>query len=113
MDVQLSSPLDKIIRLYASRCFTVCVILMDMKFKKVMDELDLVTVNTSAARKHVAEIECGIRVTKERSRVIIANTPFKFLHKHVVMHLVYFTAYGSMRFWLGKESRSSTHHERD
>ena len=36
-------------------------ILMDVELKKVTDELDLVTVNTSAVREHVAAIEQGIR----------------------------------------------------
>ena len=70
-------------------------ILMDMEFKKVSDELDLVTVNTSVAREHGIEVEHGIRLTKESSRATVANTPFKFLLKQVIVHLVYF-----MTLWL-------------
>ena len=41
----LSRSLEKTIRVYARISFTVCVILLDMEFEKVADELDLVTVN--------------------------------------------------------------------
>ena len=65
-------------------------ILMDMEFKKVSDELDIVTVNTSAAREHIAEIECRIRLIKEHTRSVISNLPFKFLREQMIAHLVYF-----------------------
>ena len=58
---QLSSSLKKIGRVYARVGFTVNVILMDVEFGKVTDELDLVRVNTLVAREHAAEIEQGIR----------------------------------------------------
>ena len=61
MDAQLSSSLKKIGRVYARVGFTVNVILMDVEFGKVTDELDLVRVNTLVAREHAAEIEQGIR----------------------------------------------------
>ena len=57
----LSRSLEKTIRVYARISFTVCVILLDMEFEKVADELDLVTVNILAVREHVAAIEQGIR----------------------------------------------------
>ena len=53
-------------QLYARGGYIIRVILMDMKFEKVKDELVL-NVNTTAAKEHVAEIERGICLLKERS----------------------------------------------
>ena len=64
---QLSKSLKRIVQLYARGDFIICVILMDMEFEKVKDELRLIDVNTTAAREHVAEIERGICLLKERS----------------------------------------------
>ena len=64
---QLSKSLKKIVQLYARGGFIIRVILMDMEFEKVKDELGLVDVNTTAVREHVAEIERGIHLLKERS----------------------------------------------
>ena len=87
---QLSSSLNKIVPLYARGRFIIHVISMDMEFEKVQDELGLVQVNTMATHEHVGEIEHGIWTIKERSRSVMSDFPFKFLHKQVVIHLVYF-----------------------
>ena len=66
-------------------------ILMDMEFEKVKTELGLIDVNTTAAREHVAEIERGISLLKERSRCVIKSLPFQqYLPKQIVIHMVYF-----------------------
>ena len=52
---------------------------MDMEFKKVKDELGLVDVNTTAAREHVAEIERGMCLLKERSHCVVKSLPFQYL----------------------------------
>lgn len=90
---QLSSSLKKIIRLYGSGGFIVRIILMDMEFEKVADEMENVIVNTTAAREHVAEIERGIRTIKERARCTVSELPFawKCLHRQVIIHLIYHT----------------------
>ena len=54
----------KIVKLYALGGFRVRVILMDMEFEKVKDEVELVELNTTAAREHVGEIERSIRQRK-------------------------------------------------
>ena len=47
----------KTVKLYdRSGCVTQLV-LMDMEFEKVKDKVDLMEVNTKAAREHVADIE--------------------------------------------------------
>ena len=63
---------------------------MDVEFEKVKDELGLVDVNTTAAREHVAEIERGICLLKERSRCVVKSLPFQYLPKQIVIHMVYF-----------------------
>ena len=47
---QLSSSLKKIVNIYARECFTIRVIFMDMEFEKVSDDMELVKLNTTAAR---------------------------------------------------------------
>ena len=46
-------------------------VLMDMEFEKIKHVFDKVEVNTTAAKKHIGEIERGIRLMKERSRCVI------------------------------------------
>ena len=63
-----------------------------MEFKKVSEKLNNIEVNTMSAREHVGEIERQIRLIKERSRAVVADMPFKYLPKQIVIHLVYFVA---------------------
>ena len=63
---------------------------MDMEFKKIKDDMGLVDVNTTVAREHMAEIERGICLLKERSRCVVKSLPFQYLHKQIVIQLVYF-----------------------
>ena len=87
---QLSKSLKKIVQLYACGGFITRVTLMDMEFEKVKDELGLIDVNTTAVREHVAEIEQGIRLLKERSQCVVKSLPFQYLPKQIVIHMVYF-----------------------
>ena len=69
-------------------------IMMDMEFEKVKDEkgIELIDVNTTAAREHVGEIERGIRYLKERchcSISIFAEVGIKYLAKPIVIQLLY------------------------
>ena len=50
----------------------------------------MVPINTTATRKHVGEIERYVRVVKERCRCIVLDLPFQYLHKLIVVRLVYF-----------------------
>ena len=61
-----------------------------MEFEKLVDRLDHIEVNTTAAREHGSNIERQIRVIKERSRAVVSTLPFSHLHKQIVIHLVYF-----------------------
>ena len=54
--------------------------------------MELVDVNTTAAREHVGETERGIRYLKERCRCSVstfAEVGIKYLAKPIVIQLVY------------------------
>ena len=91
---QLARSLRRIMNLYARGGFCVRTIMMDMEFEKVKDQegMELVDVNTTAAREHLGEIERGIRYLKERCRCSVsafAIVGIKFLAKPIVIWLVY------------------------
>ena len=89
---QLARLLRRVCMLYGRGGFVVRVILMDMEFEKVSDEIGLVEVNTAAAREHVGEIERSIRLMKERARCVVASLRrigVKFLHKQILIRMVY------------------------
>jgi hypothetical protein len=61
----LSLTLEQVIRVYGVAGFIVQVALMDMEFEKLKDVMSNITINTTAAREHVREIERKIQVIKE------------------------------------------------
>ena len=85
----IRSLLTKIVNIYTRGGFLVRVVLIDMDFEKVSDDLELVQVNTTAAREHVGKIDQVFRVVKEQSRSVIVNLLFKSLKK-TVKRLIYF-----------------------
>ena len=69
-------------------------IMMDMEFEKVKDKrgMELIDVDTTAAREHVGEIERGIRYLKERSCCSVSTfneAEIKYFAKPIVIQLVY------------------------
>eukprot|EP00804_Cyclotella_cryptica_P002560 CCRYP_010401-RA/>CCRYP_010401-RA protein AED:0.15 eAED:0.13 QI:0/0/0/0.5/1/1/8/0/1350 len=93
---QLSGSLNKVLNIYRRGGFTVRVVLMDMEFEPLADVFDLVTINKTAAREHVGEIERGIRSIKERASCTISEFPKDIiLPQKFVIHLVSFVV-----FWL-------------
>ena len=50
---QISSSLHKFVKIYARNKFVVNVLMMDMEFEKVSDNIDNTEVNTTAAKEHV------------------------------------------------------------
>jgi hypothetical protein len=88
---QLSNSIMKIVKLYASTGFIVRLVMMDQKFDKVDNIVNMVKINTTVAREHIGEIECNIRVIKERSHAIVSDLPYKILPRQVIIHLVYFS----------------------
>ncbi|KAL7524466.1 hypothetical protein ACHAWF_000959 [Thalassiosira exigua] len=49
----LSSAISKVVNLYARGDFTLRAVLLDMKFKKLVDRVPLLEINTTAARGRV------------------------------------------------------------
>jgi hypothetical protein len=64
--------------------------MLDREFDKVEDTCNMVEINTTAACKHVGEIERFIRTIKERGRALMSDLPYEFLPRQVTIHLVYF-----------------------
>ncbi len=64
--------------------------MMDMEFKKLVDLLPNVAINTMAAREHVREIERKIRVIKERARGIINTLLYLQLPRLMIIEVMHF-----------------------
>ena len=88
---QLCNKLRTIMHLYRRGGYLVRTALMDMEFKPLVDMMDDVNINTTAAREHVGDVERCIRLIKDRCRSVIAELPYKdFLPDQFVIHLLYF-----------------------
>jgi hypothetical protein len=70
--------------------FIVQVALIDMELEKLKDVLPNITINTTAAREHVGEIERKIQVIKERARGTMATLPYLTLPKIMIFELMHF-----------------------
>ena len=71
---------------------------MDQEFDKIVDQMEMVIVNTTAAREHVTDAERGIRCIKDSGRCTVAELrriEITALPKQVIIHIVYFAV-----FWL-------------
>jgi hypothetical protein len=62
---KLCSSLRKIMCMYCRGSYMVCTSLMDMEFEPLVDMMDNMVVNTTAAREHVGDIERSIRSIKD------------------------------------------------
>ncbi len=63
---------------------------MDIEFNKVHDHVPMLDVNTTAASKHVGDIEWRIRLIKERAWGIICTLPYSCLPRIMLIHLLHF-----------------------
>jgi hypothetical protein len=86
----LALTLEQVIRVYGVAGYIVQVALMDMEFKKLKDVLPNITINTTAAREHVGEVERKIQVIKERARGAMATLPYLTLPKIMIVELMHF-----------------------
>ena len=69
--------------------------MMDMEFEKLKDTpgMEIINVNTTAAREHVGEIELALRLIKELDRCVMKTlviTGILNVHKQIVIHMVCF-----------------------
>ena len=69
----LADSLKKIIKKYGKGGFMVNFILMDQEFDKIVDQMEMGIVNTTAAREHVTDAERGIRTIKDSGRCTVAE----------------------------------------
>jgi hypothetical protein len=100
---ELNSSVTKIVWLYARTSFIVKVVMMDQEFDKIEDEIYMVEINTTAARKHVGKIKHFIQRIKECSWALVSDLPYSILPQRVDIHLVYFTVLwlNVLPAWLG------------
>jgi hypothetical protein len=87
---RLASSIERVVRIHAKAGFVVQTSMMDMEFEKLKDLLPRITLNTTAAREHVGEIERKIRVIKERARGTISVLPYQMLPKLLIIKLMHF-----------------------
>jgi hypothetical protein len=86
----LALALQQVIRVYGGAGFIVQFALMDMEFENPKEFLPNITINTTAAREHVGEIERKIRVIKKRARGTMAILPYLTLPKIMIIKLMHF-----------------------
>ena len=72
---------------------TVQYVLMDGEFEKIKNELTSIVCDTTAAKEHVAEAECQIRVVKERHKGIIGTLPYAHVPRRPKIEILYFVAF--------------------
>jgi hypothetical protein len=85
----LASKIDQIAHLYARGGFTVGMVLMDNKFKKLCPLIPCLDINTTATREHVPEIEQHIWLIKEQGHGILNILPFKQMPQVMLIELIY------------------------
>jgi hypothetical protein len=62
---------------------------MDNQFKKLQNLMPILTINTTAVKEHVPEVECKIRLIKEQGRGILNTLPFKKMPRLMLIELIY------------------------
>ena len=85
----LEKTMKSVIRSYTVRGFNVVLVHVDIQFKAMKDRGLLgIGVNVVSREEHVPDIECLIRVIKERARCYYAMLPFDTLPRTMVIHLL-------------------------
>ncbi len=75
--------------LYAHSGFQVGTVLMDNEFEKLQNLVPILTINTTAAKEHVPEVERKIRLIKEQGRGILNTLPLKKMPRLMLIELIY------------------------
>jgi hypothetical protein len=81
---------EQVFKICATAGSVVQVAMMDIEFEKLKDLITNVTLNTTAAREHVGEIEQKIRVIKERARGTMNTVPYATMPKLMVIKLLHY-----------------------
>jgi hypothetical protein len=85
----LASCIKHIMDLYSRGGFQVGTVLMDNEFESLRSLIPILSINTTAAKEHVPDVERRIRLIKERGRGIVNTLPFKKLPRIVIIELIY------------------------
>jgi hypothetical protein len=86
---QLAAGIVRVMDLYSRGGFQVGSVLMDNEFEKLRNLVPVLTVNTTAAKEHVPEVERRIRLIKECGRGILNTLPFKKMPQIMLIELIY------------------------
>ncbi len=89
MAKQLAAGITQMMDLYARGGFQVGTFLMDNKFEKLRNFMPILAINTTAAKEHIPEVECKIRLIKKRGRGILNTLLFKRMPRLMLVELIY------------------------
>ncbi|KAL7466859.1 hypothetical protein ACHAXS_007127 [Conticribra weissflogii] len=87
---QLIQSLSHTIHFYAWAGFVFRTILMDGQFEPLKNHLFNVVINTTSRSEHVGEVECCLKVIKERVRAIASGLPYQRMPKTIPIELIKF-----------------------
>ena len=85
---QISKILNKVIKLYERGCFMICIILMDMEFKKVVEKLRNIEVDIGEAQEYIGEVKRKIIKVKECGIGIINTSLYSFIPSQIEINLI-------------------------
>jgi hypothetical protein len=85
----LAAGISCIMELYAKGCFQVGTVLMDHEFESLHNRMPIIAINTTAARKHVPNFKCRIRLMKNHGRGILNTLPYKKIPQLTLIDLIY------------------------
>ena len=109
MPQQLSRSIKEILQPYLQGGFIIHVILMVMEFETIKDKIGPMDVNPTVTREYVGKIERDIRLIKERCRCVVKILTFRYLHKQIVISMVYFvTMFVNVMLVMGSISQVSS-----
>jgi len=86
---KLAAGITRMMDLYARGGFQVDTVLMDNKFEKLRNLVPILAINTTAAKEHIPEVECKIRLIKEWGQGILNTLPFKKMPRLMPIELIY------------------------
>ena len=90
MAYYLSKSLNRVINLYGCGDFSLRVILMDMEFKKLADNLRKMEFNIAEPWEHVGEVDRDINRVKDQEIYFISTIPYYCLPSQIIIHLMLF-----------------------
>ena len=87
----LLQALNRVVKVYKRRGFKIHTAYMDVEFEPLRPAIIEFLLNTTAANKHVPELEQMIRLIQERVRAIFCTLPFKRMPARMLVEMVKFS----------------------